>query len=701
MDAGDSSSDGFGDRSSHYTALVRETNVVSNSAEVHTLTLGLDIQSNAMILARQRSAIRLPWEVGFGARMFGPRNPIIPFPKLHVPKLPQVVMDLPTLHNELQVAILPVKRPLVPFVLRTLRSIDIPYDGDALKLRAINRWRIIVELNLEASDVGKQIVAYIEDGKSEILIISVLQDVFATKKASTMNKRASSLIQYLRWAMVPGSKVLSAMRFEEDDCYRFVSFLKATCAAPTAAKSFKESLNFAMHTLGMPQIQATVKSTRIAGSTMGQLSKKRPLKQALAYKVNQLRLMHHILETATDDRDKCMIGYSINNVYCSGRFSDGMYPTKYVLDLDEFGYGFIELYTLDHKVATNAERRSVFLPLISISPGIAKVPWAPLWLAARERTGLSFCKGPTMPAPSSNGGWTDRALSASEGAQWTRELLAAYGPKSLTQNRVTSHSGKVTILSWAAKFGMDKSFRKCLGHHLEQGELSVTTYSRSALDIPLQSVVQMLQQINDGLFDPDSSRLHRQKMARTVLNAVDPYRVLGERSSSSQAEVGKGASGSEEVMFADQDDFGRFEQTEFADEIYEQPVPEENASEPGNSTSSSSDQSESSSDDSVDEDEARIDEKAKSELSPGCAERPMPFLNSLGLVLPVMQHVHNGTLHCRRNDTHLECNRLVSRSFAVVTTLKLQWPICSQCRKKIPVVSSVFPTSKARPPSRV
>ena len=692
-----SSSDGFdfAPSISNFAVAARQANSISNTVAVHTATMALDIQSNAMILARERSLIKLPWEVGFGARMFGKAPPLIPFTSLAVPRLPAVSTDFlpkedPTLPSKVF-----VKRPAVPFVMRKLRSIDVPYDGDALKLRAINRWRIVIELDLGASDVGKQLTEYIEDGKSDILIIGILEDVFANKKASTLNKRASSLLRYLRWCKIPESRVASSFNFLEQDCYRFLTFLKLSGAKPTAAKSFRESLNFTMHTLGMPQISAAMKSSRITGSAMGQLAKKRPLQQAPAYTVDQVRLLHHILESAEDDRDKCMSGYSLFNMYSCGRFSDSMFPTKFVNDLDEIGFGFLELYTLDHKVATNAERRSVFLPLISISPGLARTPWAPLWLEARERMGLVFCKGPTMPAPSSDGGWVDRPLSASEGAQWIRELFLAYGPKSLSCNRVTSHSGKATILSWASKFGMDKSYRKCLGHHLEAGELSVTTYSRSALDQPLQAVVHMLQMINDKKFDPDSSRLHRQKMARMVLNSSDPYVGFNHEADESV----QGAEW-EHCSDAGKDNFERFEAAVMGESPSKDSA-EVNACEDSDVSSQSSISSESSSDDSVDEGVTKDDEKAQSELSPLCHDRPNPFVDSAGIPLTVMQHIHSGTLHCRREPARLFCNRIVSHSYTVVTKLKLQWPVCAQCRAKVPVVNSILPVSKAQPLRRV
>jgi hypothetical protein len=207
--------------------------------------------------------------------------------------------------------------------------------------------------------------------------------------------------------------------------------------------------------------------------------------------------------------------------------------------------------------------------------------------------------------------------------------------------------------------------------------------------------------INDNKFDPDSSRLHRQKMARMVLNSSDPYTANPQRNHSGEAEEGNFDLGElDEGSNSGADNFEEFETAALRDSPSKSFV-DKRVLESSDESSNSSQDSESSSDDSVDEAAAKDDEKAQAELSPSCLDRPNPFTDSFGVPLPIMQHIHSGTLHSRRDATRLHCNRIVSRSYAVVTKLKLQWPVCAQCRAKVPIVHSLLPISKAPPPSRV
>ena len=65
---------------------------------------------------------------------------------------------------------------------------------------------------------------------------------------------------------------------------------------------------------------------------------------------------------------------------------------------------------------------------------------------------------------------------------------------------------KCTVLSWLAKWGAKKTDRKLLGHHLDQSDFSVTTYSRDALAQPLRTMVTVLQDIKSGCSHPVSPK---------------------------------------------------------------------------------------------------------------------------------------------------------------------------------------------------
>jgi len=144
---------------------------------------------------------------------------------------------------------------------------------------------------------------------------------------------------------------------------------------------------------------------------------------------------------------------------------------------------------------------------VALTSGLGPKPWGPAWIQARADAGLQLGPGlPALPAPSLATGWTRRPLTTGEATLWLRELLVRAGGSAAEAQRLTSHSLKCTVLSWAAKYGLDISERRILGHHFSSTEGSAVTYSRDAMVAPLRSVQVMLAAIAAGSFMPDHSR---------------------------------------------------------------------------------------------------------------------------------------------------------------------------------------------------
>ena len=62
-------------------------------------------------------------------------------------------------------------------------------------------------------------------------------------------------------------------------------------------------------------------------------------------------------------------------------------------------------------------------------------------------------------------------------------------------DNLSSHSCKTTILSWAAKKGLDKSVRKILGYNVQLDDVSPLTYGRDNLSAPLYQAIAMMKEI--------------------------------------------------------------------------------------------------------------------------------------------------------------------------------------------------------------
>ena len=86
-----------------------------------------------------------------------------------------------------------------------------------------------------------------------------------------------------------------------------------------------------------------------------------------------------------------------------------------------------------------------------------------------------------MPHLDCAGNWTSMPVSSSTFSKMQRDLIEKYG----SRTEGSSHSGKGTALSWAAKFGVDLQTRLLLGHHSLGTAMSGLTYSRDAQAQPL------------------------------------------------------------------------------------------------------------------------------------------------------------------------------------------------------------------------
>lgn len=97
-------------------------------------------------------------------------------------------------------------------------------------------------------------------------------------------------------------------------------------------------------------------------------------------------------------------------------------------------------------------------------------------------------------------------MTSSEGSVALREILRAYGEN---VEGISTHSLKVTLLSWASKANMSIEDRRVLGHHIDPNAVSALTYSRDAMSGPLERLWQVICNVREGKFFPDESRARR------------------------------------------------------------------------------------------------------------------------------------------------------------------------------------------------
>jgi hypothetical protein len=83
----------------------------------------------------------------------------------------------------------------------------------------------------------------------------------------------------------------------------------------------------------------------------------------------------------------------------------------------------------------------------------------------------------------------------------------------------------------AADAGIDSETRKTLGYHAKFGDKSVRCYSRNNLDAPVDVLIDMIDSINAGKFDPDKPRGQRWKVEAEVAETQKEIELSGDMTS--------------------------------------------------------------------------------------------------------------------------------------------------------------------------
>ena len=167
----------------------------------------------------------------------------------------------------------------------------------------------------------------------------------------------------------------------------------------------------------------------------------------------------------------------------------------------------MEGQTLSTKTSTSAQKKTTFLPITAPLFSLTGIPWWTNWLRSRDECGLTFAPGsPVLPCISPAGKFGNIPMSADDGGAWLVELLRRCGSSVDDVAQIGSHSLKITLLSWCAKFGVPREARQILGYHIVKGTESALHYSRDEQAEPLRLMIEMLTSVRDQAFFPDNSR---------------------------------------------------------------------------------------------------------------------------------------------------------------------------------------------------
>eukprot|EP00435_Cladocopium_sp_Y103_P056640 s605_g19.t1 len=344
----------------------------------------------------------------------------------------------------------------------------------------------------------------LEQFRSTTEQLRMLRDILGRKSPATMRKRVNSFVRFVHFLQTeniifPGT---------ESDLYRYLDGERMAGAPASRSQSVIQSLLFAQHVIGIQHLEHLTVSRRCLG--ISNFSTGGPKRQADPFRVKDLVAIHAVLmDSGRDQWDRLLSGMILLAVYSRSRWSDLQQAESCLLDTDDSGVlSYIELRISDHKTKFAAAFKNCFLHACAPALGVTSDPWIEEWVAVRQSLGVDFEQGHlTMPAPSADGKPSVRPLSSEEMKNWTHLLLKSMDID-FSDRRITSHSCKCTLLSWASKRGLPWEDRMILGGHTSAFK-SALVYSRDSLWRPLRMLERLLLEVRCKAFIPDANRSGR------------------------------------------------------------------------------------------------------------------------------------------------------------------------------------------------
>ena len=348
------------------------------------------------------------------------------------------------------------------------------------------------------------VVWQLEQCVSTTVQLRMLRDILSRKSPATMRKRVNSFLRFVNFLQTNEIAFPGA----ESDFYRFLDGERLAGAPASRIQSVIQSLLFAQHVIGIQQLEQLTSSRRCLG--ISNFHAGGPKRQADPFRLKDLFAFHAVLmDPGQDLWNRMMAGMILLAVYSRSRWSDLQQAESCLLDADDSGtLSYIELRISDHKTKFAAAFKNCFLHACAPALGVTSDPWIEEWVNVRRAIGVDFEKGhPTMPAPQVDGKPGTRPLRSEEMKQWTHILLDDM-QIDFSDRRITSHSCKCTLLSWASKRGLPCEDRMILGGHTMAFK-SAMVYSRDSLGRPLRLLERMLMEVRCNAFIPDANRSGR------------------------------------------------------------------------------------------------------------------------------------------------------------------------------------------------
>ena len=367
----------------------------------------------------------------------------------------------------------------------------------AARTKAFDEWFALVRRFGAACDIGRRM----SDPAAQR---TALEEALYGKATTTLEKRGRALRDFVAFADMAGCDPAPV---SIEAVLLYLHSMEKDGAAPTRALGLQEALGFALGYLQLDGAEETIKCRQVRGLVQKLLSAKGERHQAAPLPAAMVMRLEEMVATTPPCEDVVVGGTMLMCTHCRSRFGDLVRAdVEPVLDvLEERLEGFIETKLLHHKMARVAP--DLRLPVVGHAFGVSRVPWARNWLAARAALGVqATVETGLLPGLAPNGGFRQSRMATSEASEWLRAFARRQGVAPEIVRSISAHSMKATLLSWAAKFGLDGRTRRTLGGHVKAGDKSMSIYSRDLLAAPLRELNKVLRAVAVEEFLPDESR---------------------------------------------------------------------------------------------------------------------------------------------------------------------------------------------------
>ena len=384
----------------------------------------VDRSFRAAQMALRPKPITMPWETGVAAGVF--RQEVLGDlqKRLYRPEYRYPINVTPVAGDPKVVErLLAQKQSVFPMATRRIRDMLATDATDLLRSRALGRWKQLLQLCPEGSDLGRLLLREVQHLKDDACLLRILNDTVAKKSAGTLLKRSGEILKFVSFCAKIG---VEPFPFDELVCYQYLCHMSdAKQSKPTNASSFRSAVAFCLHVFGFDGALTVLESKRSQGIAHSMKSRKAPLKQKRTFKVAEIvALEKFAFDPESPLSDAIFVGHVLFCIYSRSRWGDHQSIERLHWDLDETGGGFVQGDTRNAKTSVTAEQKTRFLPLTAPLIRLSKYEWWEAWRCNREKSNLCVsAKTPFLPAPASDSTWCLRPVTAGEAGAWIREIL--------------------------------------------------------------------------------------------------------------------------------------------------------------------------------------------------------------------------------------------------------------------------------------